>query len=87
MENAEVTKNKQSRTIEGIVVSAKLAKTRTVLVTRSKSHPKYGRRFKVSHKYLVHDEQNKYQVGDKVAIIETRPLSKNKRWRILNKIN
>ncbi|MFA4937388.1 MAG: 30S ribosomal protein S17 [Patescibacteria group bacterium] len=87
MPNQTTIKNSIGRTLDGVVVAAGAIKTRTVLVTRSKLHSKYGRRFKTSRRYLAHDEQNKYQVGDRVVIIETRPLSKNKRWRILNKIN
>ncbi len=86
MANSLINKREKGRILEGVVVSAAAFKTRIVLITRSKLHAKYGRRFKVSRRYLVHDEQNKYQVGDKVVIKETRPLSKNKRWRILNKL-
>ncbi len=64
----------------GRVVSDKNDKTITVLVETYKKHPKYGKRVKYSKKYAAHDETNKAQVGDKVRIVETRPLSKSKRF-------
>ena len=64
----------------GKVVSAKNDKTITVLVETYKKHPKYGKRVKYSKKYTAHDETNKAKIGDRVRIIETRPLSKNKRF-------
>ncbi len=64
----------------GRVVSDKNDKTITVLVETYKKHPKYGKRVKYSKKYTAHDETNKAKVGDKVRIVETRPLSKTKRF-------
>ena len=64
----------------GTVVSDKNNKTITVLVETYKKHPKYGKRVKYSKKYSTHDETNKAKMGDKVRIVETRPLSKNKRF-------
>ena len=64
----------------GKVVSAKNDKTITVLVETYKKHPKYGKRVKYSKKYTAHDETNKAKVGDRVRIIETKPISKNKRF-------
>ena len=64
----------------GTVVSDKNNKTITVLVETYKKHPKYGKRVKYSKKYSAHDETNKAKMGDKVRIVETRPLSKNKRF-------
>lgn len=64
----------------GRVVSDKNNKTITVLVETYKKHPKYGKRVKYSKKYTAHDETNKAKVGDKVRIVETRPLSKTKRF-------
>ena len=64
----------------GRVVSDKNDKTITVLVETYKKHPKYGKRVKYSKNYAAHDETNKAQVGDKVRIVETRPLSKSKRF-------
>ena len=78
------TKNKRShREFRGVVVSAAGSKTIVVTVERSKLHPKYLKRFKVTKKYKVHDERNQYRVGDAVRFVETRPLSKDKRWRVL----
>jgi len=73
------------RQLEGTVVSAKANKTRVVLVSRVQVHPKYGKRFRTSERYAAHDETNTYQVGDKVVIEETRPLSRTKRFRIISK--
>ncbi|PJB16022.1 30S ribosomal protein S17, partial [Candidatus Falkowbacteria bacterium CG_4_9_14_3_um_filter_38_19] len=58
-------------------------KTVVVKVSRVKIHPKYHKRYHVSKKYQAHDEKNQYQEGDRVQIVETRPLSKNKRWRVI----
>jgi small subunit ribosomal protein S17 len=67
----------------GEVVSDRMQKTITVKVERRVRHPIYERVIKRSKKYHVHDEHNRCQVGDQVRIIETRPLSKTKRWRLL----
>ncbi len=75
------------RRLEGVVVSDKMQKTRVVAVTRLKKHRKYYKYFKVTKKFKAHDEHSEYKVGDKVIIEETRPLSKEKRWRIIKKIN
>ncbi len=64
----------------GKVISDKNDKTITVLVETYKKHPKYGKRVKYSKKYSAHDETNKAKVGDTVRIVETRPLSKTKRF-------
>ena len=69
--------------LQGRVVSDKSDKTITVLVETYKNHPLYGKRVKYSKKYLAHDEQNEAQIGDKVSIMETRPLSKVKRFRLI----
>ena len=58
-------------------------KTVVVKVERIKEHPKYRKRFKVHKKYKAHDEKNEYKVGDKVIIEECRPLSREKRWRVV----
>lgn len=78
---------KKKRRLEGLVVSDKMNKTRVVLVSRFKRHPKYLKYFKVSKKIKAHDENNEYKVGDKVIIEETRPISKEKHWKIISKIN
>ena len=66
----------------GVVVSDKADKTVTVKVERRFAHPLYGKQVAQTKKYLAHDELNEYRQGDKVRIEETRPLSKNKRWRV-----
>ena len=68
---------------EGTVVSATMDKTRVVRVYRLVQHPVYKKVLKKSKSYYVHDEGNETNVGDKVRIVETRPLSKLKRWRML----
>ena len=68
---------------DGIVVSDKMDKTIVVKVDRVKIHPKYKKRYTVSKKYKVHDEKNQFKEGDKVSFVECRPLSKDKRWRVL----
>ena len=72
-----------SRQFSGVVVSDKSDKTIVVKVESVKKHPKYHKRYVVSKKYQVHDETNKYHIGDKVKFVECRPLSKDKRWRII----
>ena len=71
------------RTIVGIVVSNKMDKSIVVNVEESRRHPLYGKTQKVSKKYMAHDENNECAIGDKVKIMETRPLSKSKRWRLV----
>ncbi len=67
---------------QGLVVSTKMEKTVTVLIERRTAHPLYKKQIKVSKKYLAHDEEGICREGDVVEIMETRPLSKNKRWRV-----
>lgn len=67
----------------GVVVGDRADKTVTVLVERRLAHPLYGKQIKRSKKYHAHDEENECQVGDTVSIMETRPLSKTKRWRVV----
>ena len=67
----------------GTVVSTKTNKTITVLVENSTRHPLYGKRVKSSKKYAAHDETNKAKVGDIVRIVETRPISKTKRFALV----
>jgi small subunit ribosomal protein S17 len=68
---------------EGKVVSAKMAKTVTVLVERKYRHPEFNKVIVRGKKYYAHDEDNQVKEGQRVKIIETRPLSKLKRWRVL----
>jgi len=71
------------RKFNGVVTSDKMDKTITVSVESVKLHPKYKKRYTVSKKYKVHDEKNLYKAGDKVGFLECRPLSKDKRWRVI----
>lgn len=71
------------KTTEGIVVSNKMDKTVTVKVTRKMRHIKYGKVVERSKKFYAHDESDAIEVGQKVRIMETRPLSKLKRWRVV----
>ena len=73
----------QRKVYQGRVVSDKMDKTITVAVETKKNHPIYGKRMNYSKKYKVHDENNTAKVGDIVRIMETRPLSKTKRWRLV----
>jgi len=72
-----------ARTITGIVSSAKADKTIVVAVQTRKTHPIYKKQYSVTSKFMAHDEKNECQIGDIVKIMETRPLSKNKRWRLV----
>ena len=67
----------------GVVVSNKMDKSIVVLVERKVKHPKYGKFVKKSTKFMAHDEKNECNIGDTVRIMETRPLSKNKCWRLV----
>jgi len=74
--------NKQ--TLKGVVVSDKMDKTIVVLVEQLKEHPIYRRRYRTSKKYKAHDPENKHKVGDKVTIVESKPISKEKKWIVLD---
>jgi len=71
------------RKFNGVVVGDKMDKTRVVSVESVKIHPMYKKRYKVNKKYKVHDEKNLYKTGDKVRFLECRPISKDKRWRMI----
>ena len=77
------TERNQRKVYQGRVVIDKMDKTITVLVETRKTHPKYGKRVKYSKKYKAHDEENRAKEGDIVRIMETRPLSATKRFRLL----
>lgn len=77
------TERNQRKVYQGRVVSDKMDKTIAVLVETRKTHPKYGKRVKYSKKYKAHDEENRAKEGDIVRIMETRPLSATKRFRLL----
>ncbi len=77
-----MTERTRRKTRVGVVISDAREKTVTVEVVDSKTHPKYGKTVRVRKKFHAHDEQNDANVGDTVRIVETRPLSKTKRWRV-----
>ncbi len=70
--------------LKGTIVSNKMQKTVVVKVERVKEHPKYKRRYKVHKKYKAHYDKGEYKVGDKVTIEECRPISKDKKWRVVS---
>ncbi len=80
-----ITERNNRKIRSGVVVSNRAEKTVTVLVERQFAHPLYTKQIKRTKKYQAHDEKNECQVGDLVRIMETRPLSKTKRWRVLEK--
>ena len=71
--------------LKGVVVSDKMKKTIVVKVEKIKEYPKYKKKYKFHKKYKAHDEKEQYNIGDKVMIEECRPLSKDKRWRVVTK--
>ena len=77
---------KKIRQLKGVVVSDKMTKTVVVSVTRLKKHPKYKKYYKVTKRFKAHDEKGEYHTGDKVVIRETRPISRDKRWIVINKV-
>jgi small subunit ribosomal protein S17 len=83
-EAPEAGKGRNRRKVRtGVVTSNKTDKTVTVQVERQFAHPLYGKQVKRTKKLHAHDEENQYQEGDVVRIVETRPLSKTKRWRVI----
>ena len=70
--------------LKGIVVSDKMDKTIVVKVDRRVAHPKYKKSFTISKKYKVHDEKNKYKVGNEVTFTSCKPYSKDKKWRVVS---
>lgn len=77
-----MTERGNRRTIQGVVVSNKMEKTVVVLTERLVKHPKFHKYLRRHVKYKAHDERNGCNIGDKVLIVESRPLSKEKRWRV-----
>jgi small subunit ribosomal protein S17 len=71
--------------LKGVVVSDKMDKTVVVSISRFVKHPLYGKFYKVSKKYKAHDENNQFKIGDKVEIVETKPISKDKRFKVISK--
>lgn len=83
-QTAETTPARPARKVrEGLVVSTKMNKTAVVAVVDRVRHPRYGKTVQRTKKLYVHDEQNNAGVGDRVRVMETRPLSKLKRWRLV----
>ena len=74
---------KLRKTRIGQVVSNKMEKSVTVAIERKVKHPIYGKFVKTTNKFMAHDEKNECNIGDTVSIMEGRPLSKNKRWRVV----
>jgi len=72
--------------LTGTIISNKMQKTVVVEVERLKEHPKYKKRYKTHKKYKAHIEIGEYKIGDRVIIEECRPISKEKRWRVIKKI-
>ena len=70
------------RTVQGVVISDKMDKTVVVLVERLVKHPRFRKHVRKHAKYKVRDEENRCNIGDKVLIVESRPLSKDVRWRM-----
>lgn len=75
---------KKTNALKGVVVGDKMNKTIVVSVSRFIKHPLYGKFYKVSKKYKAHDEENKYKIGDTVEIIETKPISKDKKFKVVS---
>ena len=79
----EESKKSAGKVLKGTVVSDKMDKTVVVAVSRFVKHPLYGKFYKVSKKYKAHDEGNIHKTGEEVEIIETRPISKDKRFKVI----
>ena len=78
-----MTERGSQKNLAGTVVSNKMDKTALVLVERLTKHKTYGKYIRRRSKYMAHDPQNQCQIGDKVRIIESRPISKRKRWQVM----
>ncbi len=83
MANATAQKNTQKKTLEGVVVSSKMKDTVVVAVNRFVKHPKYKKYYKQTKKHKAHNPGNTKQEGDKVTIIECRPISKQKHFEVV----
>ncbi len=82
-DTTEKVENK-GNVLKGVVTSDKMDKTIVVSVSRFVKHPLYGKFYKISKKYKAHDEANKYKIGDNVEIVETRPISKDKKFKVVS---
>jgi small subunit ribosomal protein S17 len=74
---------KAKKVLEGVVVSDKMEKTAVVAVNTFKAHPKYLKRYLSTKRYKVHDGENKCKIGEKVKIMEVKPMSKGKKWTVV----
>lgn len=77
---------KKFRLLKGIIVSDKMMNTVVVEILRLKKHPKYKKFYKVAKRFKAHNPENQYHTSDKVIIKETKPMSKEKRWIVIEKI-
>lgn len=84
VQHEEKTQKRHKKTLEGIVISTRMQKSVVVRVERQIRHPLYLKTIRKSSKFMAHDEENKCRVGDRVVISETRPISKNKCWRVVS---
>lgn len=82
--NQQVEERRHRKTLEGVVISNRMQKSVVVRVERQVRHPLYQKTLRKSSKFMAHDEENKCRVGDRVQIRETRPMSKNKCWRVVS---
>ena len=78
-----MTERGSRKSLAGTVVSNKMEKTALILVERLAKHQTYGKYIRRRSKYMAHDPQNKCRIGDKVRIVESRPMSKRKRWQVM----
>lgn len=79
-----MSENKQARTVKGVVVSNGMDKSIVVRVDRYVKHPKYKKFVRKSTKVMAHDENNECQIGDTVTVVESRPISKRKTWKLVS---
>lgn len=79
-----MSENKQARTLKGVVVSNGMDKSIVVRVDRYVKHPKYKKFVRKSTKVMAHDENNECQIGDTVTVVESRPISKHKTWKLVS---
>lgn len=86
VQKTEAPKESKTRRLTGEVKSAKMQKTVVVVVNRFKMHKKYRKQYLVSTRYKAHDEKSEYKAGDRVIIQEVRPMSKDKRWKVVGKV-
>ena len=82
----ESIKQSKKQQITGTVVSDKMDKTVVVIVSHRKRHPKYHKSYTVTKRYKAHDESNEYHTGDKVVIESIRPMSKDKKFKVIKKV-